>query len=155
MNQLDYDYTVRIDLPIFRSIVKTAKELGADRLEFKVYKKKDDSGIIMFCLRSEGTSSTKHYFPSSAGEGGVFSASSVNADVDDLEDPTQWQQTYCDSFGLNSLGLFLRSMYRQIVTLRMGVDATSQQGLPLLTLFPLGGDSSNVCYILAPKTEDD
>jgi len=154
MKQMEYDYTVRIDLPVFRSIVKMAKDLGADKLEFKVYKKKaEDNGSIVFCLRANGSSETTHYFPSSASESGeegnVFSATNTSENVDDLEDRSKWEVAYSDTFGISYLTTFIRSMDRQVVTLRISPNQ------PLIVIFPLGGDDSYVCYILAPKEEDD
>ena len=155
MKQMEYDYTVRIDLPVFRSIVKMAKDLGADKLEFKVYKKKEENGCIVFCLRADGngSSSTTHYFPSSSTgsgeEGNVFSATNTSEDVDDLEDAEKWELAYSDMFGINYLTTFIRSMDRQVVTLRISPKQ------PLIILFPLGGDDSYVCYILAPKDDED
>ena len=153
---IDYDFTVKIDLTVFRSIVKTAKDLGSgsdEKLEFRVYKRVGAENTILFCLRSEGTSSTtEHYFPSTCDgdEDGAYSASTASAaeDVDGLDDPTKWVKAYNDVFSLNYLGHFIRSMDRQQVTLRISPDK------PLLVLFNLGGDASEVCYILASKVDD-
>ena len=153
MNELDYDYTVRIDLLEFRSILKLAKDLGSSAIQFKIYERKrvheDDPQTIVFCLAVMGiASSTVHYFPSTVNEGGVFAATSNVGDVEGLDDTSKWTLAYSDMFAQEKLSLFVRAMERSVLTLRVSSDK------PLVVLFPLGGDDSYVCYILAAKIED-
>lgn len=128
-------------------------DMGADGLHFRVYEKVVNDGeerTIVFCLSAEGTtSSCQHFFPSTVHEEGVFCATNTNADIEGLDDPKLWKIQFSDKFATSYLSKFIRSMDRQVVTMRLSKD------LPLILFFPLGGDANSyVCFILAAKTDD-
>lgn len=128
-------------------------DIGADALLFRVFERvvdMDADRTIVFSLSAEGTtSSCEHFFPSTVHEEGVFSATNTNADIDGLDNPSQWTLNFSNRFATSYLSKFIRSMERQIVTMRLSKD------LPLILHFPLGGESeSYVCFVLAAKMED-
>lgn len=146
VNPLDYDYTVQIDLSVFRSIVKISKDLNADNLSFLVYESKTAAGReILFCLRATGDASHEHYFRSIINEDGVICASEETHTSMEMNDDTL---QYNDQFSVQYLNTFLKSMDRQVLTLRISKDK------PLVLLYPLGAADSYVCFVLASKIED-
>jgi hypothetical protein len=65
---------------------------------------------------------------------------------DGLPDDDALTVIYEDRFSVDSLFLFIRSMERHVLTLRLG------QGQPLLLDFPMGcGRADYIRFILAPK----
>ena len=52
-------------------------------------------------------------------------------------------------FSASYLNLFLKSMERQIITMKLSQDR------PLLVHYPLGADKSYICFVLAPKTAEE
>lgn len=149
--KLEYKYTVRIDLHIFRSIVRMARDLNAEDLSFRVYSMVDGDTVV-FCLSAEGTTShIEHYFPSTQGEGEIFSVTNAPCDIDTLSDTSKWTLDYEDAFALTYLSKFISTMERSAVTMRLSPGKPGEPNLPLLVIFQLGGDDSNVMYVLAPK----
>ena len=47
-----------------------------------------------------------------------------------------------------NLNFFLKSMERQIITMKLSQDK------PLIVHYPLGADKSYICFVLAPKTAE-
>lgn len=152
MNTMDYDYTIQIELSVFRSIVKISKDLHADTLSFVIHETKTGEGAqmkrdIMFCLRAKGDAQHEHYFPSTVSEEDcVITASEENKTEMHLDASNL---VYEDKFSVNYLNMFLKSMDRQVLTLRIS------EGKPLVLMYPLGAEKSFVCFVLASKADDD
>lgn len=156
MSKLQYDFNVQIDLNTFRSIVKISKDLHAETIGFEI--RQAEEGRITFCLRAEGDASHEHYFPSSTkGEEGestfVTALEETQPDVDVASQPIIYQ----DHFSATYLNTFLKSMERQVLTVRIAcADAETNEGgtrsgSPLVLMYPLGAEKSYVCFVLAPK----
>ena len=56
---------------------------------------------------------------------------------------------YEERYSAQYLNFFLKSMERQIITMKLSADQ------PLIIHYPLGADRSYICFVLAPKAEDD
>jgi len=166
LNTMKYDYTIQIELSAFRSIVKVSKDLHAETIGFEI-RKGTGEGEITFCLRAEGDAMHEHYFPSTAKDDDntfVTSTEESHPEVDVKSQPL----IYEDHFSVNYLNTFLKSMERQILTLRIACNESAEEGgggggdadgvrrgSPLVLMYPLGPEQSYVCFVLAPKQSGD
>lgn len=146
----DYDYTLIVDLPEFRSIVKMCKDLGADRLRITVYESTKEQVRTMVLRLNIATLGQKadFFFRSVIDESGHFPVTGCDCEVDNLDDTSEWTCTYDDQFKNEKLSVFIRSMDRAKVTLRVS------SGKPIIVIFQLGGDDSYVYYILGPSLDE-
>lgn len=148
LNELNYDYTVQMELSTFRSIVKTSKELRANNLTFVMYEKtKQGKKHMLFCLRAEGDATQEHYFPAVLSDEGVMHADTESADAA-IEQKDE-DQTFKGHFSVQFLNTFLKAMERQMLSIRISA------GKPLVIIYPLGAEDSHVCFVLAQKLDDE
>ena len=156
MKQMQYQFTVQIELATFRSIVKTAKDLHARNLRFTVFERRAGSRRnILFCLSSKGDAENKHYFSSAVNDQGVICTVDDGEQGEEPDAFSEEDRKYDGSFSIAYLNTFLKSMDRQQLTLRLCPELVGSQHKPLIVLYPLGPDKSYVCFVLAPKIDDD
>ena len=157
LSDMEYKYTIEIDLSTLRQIVKMTMSLRANQLELSVRKPKDqgDGKVVRatFTIGSRGDAMQAHNFHSAtvsegAGKGDSYviraatdSTAPEDNDVDDTE------LVYSDMFSAQYLNFFLKSMERQIITMKLANDR------PLLVHYPLGAEKSYICFVLAPKSD--
>lgn len=160
LDEMLYKYTVEIDLVTLRQIVKMSRELQADNLNFSVRQPvAQESGTLHSTLtiacKGETGASQAHSFLSTtvvqeASDACVITAV-TDAAVQDCVDSFKEDcaEVYRGSFATDYLGLFLKSMERSIITMKLSEDK------PLLLRYPLGADTSYICFVLARKNGDD
>lgn len=157
LSDMEYKYIIEIDLGTLRQIVKMTMSLRANQLELSVRKPKDDSGgkvvRTTFTIGSSGDARQAHNFHSATvSEGGergdtyVIRAAtdSTAPDGGGLDDS---ELVYSDMFSAQYLNFFLKSMERQIITMKLAKDK------PLIVHYPLGAEKSYICFVLAPKSD--
>lgn len=148
MSTQEYDYTLQLDLSEFRSIVKVSKDLSATTLKFSIFSDTDASRnvkSITFKLKSKGKAEHQHFFRASVTDDGVYTNDESITDAS----RSPGDLVYEEDFSVTYLNTFLKAMERQVVTLRMS------QEKPLVVLYPLGAESSYICFVLASKMDDE
>lgn len=158
LSDMSYKYTIEIDLGTLRQIVKMSQQLRANRVEFSVREPADASNSVSrttFSIASKGDASQEHRFNSATvTEAGAESQTCIIRAATDSTGPDAVEgelmdTKYQDAFSTQYLNYFLKSMERQIITMKLSQDK------PLILHYPLGADKSYICFVLAPKTADD
>ena len=154
LSDMSYKYTIEIDLGTLRQIVKMSMSLRANQLEFTVKKPIDPNGGVSrttFMIGSKGDASQTHSFHSATvAEGDDSDTYVIRAATDSTapEENSSTRVVYTDAFSAQYLNFFLKSMERQIITMKLSQDK------PLIVHYPLGADRSYICFVLAPKTAE-
>ena len=155
LSDMSYKYTIEIDLGTLRQIVKMSMSLRANQLDFKVSEPTErKTGVVRttFTIASRGDASQAHNFHSATVAEGSSSETYVIRAATDSTAPESTSDdsvvVYSDAFSAQYLNLFLKSMERQIITMKLSQDK------PLIVHYPLGADRSYICFVLAPKTND-
>lgn len=159
---MDYRYTVEIDLGTLRQIVKMSQSLRANHVSFSIKEPIDNKQGVSrttFCIASTGDATQEHHFNSAtqieSESGGQQDSYVIRAAMDatgpEMCENEVMETKYSDSFSTTYLSHFLKfkSMERQIITVKLSKDQ------PLILNYPLGADRSYVCFVLAPKTEEE
>lgn len=158
LNVIDYQHTVEIDLSTLRQIVKMSSTLKSDLIEIAVdepvqNETNKESSILhsVLKIRSEGDASQEHQFVSclvdSSKEDRVIRAA-MDTSMPPLDQTVPMRTLYKDSFSTHYLGLFLKSMERQVIVMKISEDK------PLVLHYPLGAEGSFICFVLAPRQEE-
>lgn len=156
LSDMSYKYTIEIDLGTLRQIVKMSMSLRSNQLEFTVKEPADrNNGVsrTTFMIGSKGDATQSHSFHSATVAEGdnqdtyVIRAATDSTAPDGTADGTT-QIVYHDAFSAQYLAFFLKSMERQIITMKLSQDK------PLIVHYPLGADKSYICFVLAPKTAE-
>lgn len=155
LTDMSYKYTIEIDLGTLRQIVKMSMSLRAGQLEFSVKKPVDKKASVLrttFTIASRGDAVQSHNFHSATvAEGSASDTYVIRAATDSTAPETsddKSETVYSDAFSAQYLNLFLKSMERQIITMKLSQDK------PLIVHYPLGADRSYICFVLAPKTTE-
>lgn len=159
LSDMDYKYVIEIDLGMLRQIVKMSMQLRANQLDFTVRTPRGHgtSGVqrTTFTIGSRGDAMQAHNFHSATvkeytptkGETYVIRAATDSTAPDDST-TEEHDVVYSDTFSAQYLNFFLKSMERQIITMKLAKDQ------PLIVHYPLGAEKSYICFVLAPKTAD-
>ena len=160
LHDMAYKYTIEMDLGTLRSIIKMSISLRAQHVDFKVLHPQpdhvDSEDILhtVFSVSANGDCKQEHdFFSATVREEGdseciIRAAMDSSTPVNKLE-TSNMICSYCDAFATNYLNLFLKSMERQIITMKMSKDQ------PLVLNYPLGAENSYIKFVLAPKTDDN
>lgn len=161
LSDMQYKFTIEIDLGTFRQIVKMSQSLKAQDIDFVVKEPSTDDkkGRVLrtvFTIGATGDAQHEHSFFSATVQESVGNEASrvIRAATDSAGSATKEENElleikYKDSFSTSYLNFFLKSMERQIITMKLSQDK------PLILHYPLGADKSYICFVLAPKTGDD
>ncbi len=155
LTDMNYNYTIEIDLGMLRQIVKMSMQLRAQQLEFVVKEPKTKmTGVLRttFTISSHGDATQSHNFHSSTVTENDNDETYVIRAATDSTTPNPVESTnvvYKDAFSAQYLNFFLKSMERQIITMKLSQDK------PLIVHYPLGADKSYICFVLAPKQVDE
>lgn len=157
LNDMSYKWTVEIDLFTLRGIVKMSQTLRAQTVEFSVKEPKGtqkDLKYTVFGIDAKGDASVRHNFHSATRQEqtGTDSAFVIRAATDSTSTSavaeSSLSKVYSDAFSAVYLNHFLKSMERQIITMKLSPDK------PLILHYPLGPELSYICFVLAPKTTE-
>jgi hypothetical protein len=153
MRDQDYDIVVEIEVASFRRIVRNCESFGTSELNLRVQRLAGDADArIVLTIESRGDTVTQtHTFHSSIDE--TSSASKANVVVPaesvpntELLDVASLATSFDENFGINALKSFLRPLDKMLV-MYMAPER------PLILTYALGGDSSFVSLVLAPKVK--
>lgn len=150
LDDLDYDHIVEIDLVTIRGIVKNCLALKGDTITILVQAPvSGDATQKMVTIISKGNATQEHKFYSSTdsidGEMGkkvIRTTQDVN--VNTIGD-TPMKELYNETFSAAYLNLFMKSMERQVLEMKL------TKGMPLIITYPLGADGSSIRFVLAAK----
>lgn len=157
LTDMAYEYTIEIDLGTLRQIVKMSMQLHAEKLEFMVKEPNREVANAKeilrttFTIASRGNAVQSHNFHSATIADGESTDTCIIRAVTDSTAPDCNEDVdivYNDSFSAQYLNFFLKSMERQIITMKLSQDK------PLILHYPLGADKSYICFVLAPKTAE-
>ena len=160
LEDMSYAFYVEMDLAVFKTAVKTARDQRAESTSFTVLEPrggKDVQSTVYFVIRSpaEGVESS-FLFQSTTEkeEGGEGQPRSIRAyeapagDAAPMPAPEDLDTRYASDFSTDYLFKFVTSMERHAVTLRLA------QKLPLVVEYPLGCETKNFLrFVLAAKKE--
>lgn len=157
LSEMEYKYVIEIDLGTLRQIVKMSMQLRANQLDFTVTKPKTTHGGVLrttFTIGSRGDAMQAHSFHSAT----VAEKNTDNSDTFVIRAATdstapdapesENEVVYSDMFSAQYLNFFLKSMERQIITMKLAKEK------PLIVHYPLGAEKSYICFVLAPKTSE-
>lgn len=151
LSDLSYDYTVDIDLITLRQIVKMGLSLKSETIDMQLSQPPHDKAeFTTFTVSSSGDAMQSHTFHSSSTNSDgkcVLSASTDTTAPPDYVD-AEMVVKYSDSFSSQYLSYFLKSMERQVLTMKMSQDK------PLILTYPLGVEKSYILFVLAPQLPD-
>ena len=151
LSDIKYKYTIEIDLGTLRQIVKMSGSLRASHIEFSVKEPSEDAASVCrttFSIASRGDAVQEHRFNSATvTEGNNDNDTCVIRAATDSTGPEtvdgeEMLIKYSDSFSTQYLNYFLKSMERQIITMKLSQDK------PLILHYPLGADRSYICFVL-------
>ena len=158
LEDMCYAYTIEIELTTLRQIAKMSQQLQAKNLKFVVLEPEcSKAGVYhtMFSILSAGDAIQEHRFNSVTTSDPKYATDTclIRAATDSTSsesgDVTRMIERYNESFSTTFMNYFLKSMERQMITLKLSNDK------PLVLTYPLGADSSIVSFILAPKTDNE
>ncbi len=164
LNILDYKFIIDIELNSLRTLTRIAAttSINAQNIEFKISELVDDTmdqKITKVCISYDGGPNipklTKNFLSKTKwnrqSNGQTVITSSDFSEDQYIEEESQMKMVLHEKFTTKYLNLFLKSMDRQTITLRMSPDR------PLVIVYPLnGGEDIGYCnFILAPTVKDD
>jgi hypothetical protein len=155
LTDMNYNYTIEIDLGMLRQIVKMSMQLRAQQLIFVVKEPPTKTNGVLrttFTITSQGDATQSHHFHSSTVAENDKDETYVIRAATDATAPDEVVNTntvYKDAFSAQYLNFFLKSMERQIITMKLSQDK------PLIVHYPLGADKSYICFVLAPKQVEE
>jgi hypothetical protein len=158
LTDMSYKFTIEIDLGTLRQIVKMSQNLKAQQIDMTVKEPQEKkSGVLrtVFTIGANGDAHHEHSFLSATvQESNETDENRVIRAATDATGPSEnandnLEIKYSDSFSTQYLNFFLKSMERQIITMKLS------QNKPLILHYPLGADKSYICFVLAPKTNSD
>jgi DNA polymerase III sliding clamp (beta) subunit (PCNA family) len=150
LSEMEYKYTIEIELSCLRQIVKMATLLHSSTLTFTIREKRTDDVVhTSLNILSQGQATQSHTFfsASSSDDCQLIRAASDSGAPSVREE--EMDVVFKDSFSAKYLLDFLKSMERQVVTLRLSEDK------PLILNYSLGAEESYVSFVLAPKTVEE
>lgn len=152
LSDLEYDYTIEIDLTTLRTIVKNTIALRGNEVQFIVEEPSDATPYkyTILTIVTDGNAKQKHQFHSiTEKKGGGTCVIRTEEGGIDLPEHTKFETKYSETFSAQYLNHFLKSMERQIITMRLSKTK------PLILNYPLGSDKSYICFVLAPRANEN
>lgn len=163
LDDIVYEYTVEIDLVAFRQIVKMARDLKADDIRFVVEEPRKQQSrrhtYLKVIVKADDATTLSCYHTVTEWEGDDLErgaqAPATNVTIRTAEaetdaspvDASEMEVRYSEKFSVEYLSLFLKSMERHHLTIRLS------SGKPLILHYPLGNEESHIRFVLAPKVE--
>jgi hypothetical protein len=164
LNMIDYKFIVDIDLQVLRNITRVAQNssVNATDIRFQIYEGTDDTGefkITKVCVSLDGgpgnptlteTFRSLTKWDRQNANQTVITTTDATSDEKE-EDDSRLKLVLDECFSTKYLHLFLKSMDRQTITLRMS------PARPLVIIYQLdGGENVGYCnFILAPTVKQD
>lgn len=154
LQDMDYKYTIEIDLSTLRQIVKMSQQLRADTIDLQVSEPPEEKpNRSCISISAQGEATIRHNFYSNMVHEETQNTNVMRAMVDSTSPDGSEEENmvvkYKERYSAQYLNFFLKSMERQIITMKLSADQ------PLIIHYPLGADKSYICFVLAPKAEDD
>ena len=150
LSDLDYSYTIEIDLTTLRSIVRNTLALRGSDILLRVEEPNSASNHrhTILSIISEGNAEQHHMFHSvtDTNDGNACVIRTDQNEISATYD-SPLVKKYEEVFSASYLNDFLKSMERHIITMKLSPKK------PLILTYPLGGDESYVCFVLAPRAE--
>jgi hypothetical protein len=154
LNDLSYEYTIEIDLLTLRGIVKNCLALKGEYVTLKVEEPstKGRRRYTTLSIISEGNAQQEHVFHSTteceSNEDGCV-IKTMNDVTDTHSQMGKLEVKYEETFSASYLNLFMKSMERQMISMRLSPQK------PLILNYPLGIEKSSICFVLAPRTKEE
>ena len=156
LTDMKYEYTIEIDLLTLRSIVKNCIALRGEYITLRVQEPKTvtKKRHTTLSIVAEGNAEQEHCFHSvTEVEGDAEEGSCVIRTMNDSSSDTgstaAMETRYSETFSANYLNLFMKSMERQMITMKLSPNQ------PLILTYPLGVENSSICFVLAPRAKED
>ena len=157
LTDMEYKYTVEIDLGTLRQIVKMAMALHSSTIEMRVQGTpgvpSQSANQTILSISARGDAALTHeFFSATVQEDGEGDSCIIRAATDSTSSVLNrgaLVEMYSDAFSAQYMTFFLKSMERQMITMKLSKDK------PLIMHYPLGAEASYICFVLAPKTVDE
>ena len=160
LDDIDYEYTVEIDLVALRQYVKMAKDIKAEVMEFVVEEPRAQhtEARHTYLKVSAGADDVQmlhcfHSVTEAAPDEGAPPNVTIRTDAcrggatPDVGASENLRVCYRERFSVDYLGYFMKSMERHHLTMRLS------SGKPLILQYPLGNEESYIRFVLAPRSE--
>ena len=150
LSDLEYDYTIEIDLITLRTIVKNTIALRGNEVQFVVEEPQETTPYkyTILTIITDGNAKQKHQFHSiTEKKGGGTCVIRTEEGGVEFPEHQKFDVKYSETFSAQYLNHFLKSMEKQVITMRLSKTK------PLILNYPLGSDKSYICFVLAPRAE--
>lgn len=151
LTDLQYKYTIEIDLGLLRNIVKMSGSLRSEHMQISVLEtEKEESSQIS--ISAKGDATITHNFFSSIVHDSANDTCTIKAMTESSapeSELTSLRLKYKESYSVKFLNYFLKSMERTLITMKLS------ENKPLILHYPLGAEKSFICFVLAPHVEED
>lgn len=156
LHDMEYKYQVDFDLVTLRGIVKNCLALKGENVSIIVEEStsNDDTRHAVMTVMSEGNAEQRHVFHSltekkSGDDGSPLMMRATNTEaMEGVRTDEEMVTTYHETFSAAYLNSFMKNMERNSVTMRLSSKK------PLLLIYPLGIEKSNICFVLAAKADE-
>jgi len=153
LDDMRFDYAVEFEMPLFRSVIKTAKDLQAERVRLRIIERAGRPSFVVSCVGKDA--SVEHTFDSveqlpaaDDGSGGAadLAFSPEPAAVAPAPAPQDRDVVvrFDEEFPADKLHVFIKSVDKSTVSMQLA------QGKPLLMSYTLGDPDSSMSFILVP-----
>lgn len=152
LTDLDYEYTIEIDLNTLRNIVKNTLALKGNEINLTIEVPNEvvPYNYTVFTITTDGAATQKHQFHSvTENQPGSTCVIRTEEGGVDIPEVNNFQKKYNGNFSASYLMSFLKSMERQVISMRLS------ENKPLILNYPLGTESSYICFVLATKADDN
>ena len=155
LTDLDYDYTIEMDLQTLRSIVRNTMQLRGNDITIRVEEPAHASAPMrqtVLTILTDGNAEQRHRFLSLTdtkdGAACVIRTEQHDELIDADAESASLKMMYEETFLAQYMAYFLKSMERHVITMRLS------PAKPLILNYPLGADASYICFVLEPRTKE-
>jgi len=143
LDDMRFDYAVEFEMPLFRSVIKTAKDLQAERVRLRIIERAGRPSFVVSCVGKDA--SVEHTFDSveqlpAADDDGEVEPAAVAPAPQDRDVVVRFDE----QFPADKLHVFIKSVDKSTVSMQLA------QGKPLLMSYTLGDPDSSMSFILVP-----
>jgi hypothetical protein len=150
IKDLNYDYTVEMDIGTMKNLVRNAIEYKAPTIGISVQECKKNN-VTSLGISCKGEASFEHKFPSpvTMNEDGSITICPSTEMVEDAATPESMDTVFEHEFSVQYLNMFVKNMDKVVMKMKLHKDK------PLMVHYSLGIDNSYVCFVLAAKIPED
>lgn len=166
LKNLKYDYCISMEVTSIRNLVRLCKDLKSESITFELWRRRAENaepimissnvggsnrGVSSFlCVKCSGDTASmeRHFVSPDMITGSDDSEHMVEDEVSAEIDTADYERKCCEQFSTEYLNMFVKSMDKTNLTLRLAPQK------PILVSYPLDSETSNIMFLLAPREEE-